>query len=75
MKLEETCACGASFSAEGDGVMKLWREWKRAHICSEKIQEAGDVILTSGSAQVEQAPLGFAPTELPGRQDWAIDDA
>lgn len=73
MNVSETCSCGASFAAEGDGVVRLLREWRVNHTCNDKPDQS-DGVITSSGAQVEQAPIGFAPPWLPGRRDHALED-
>lgn len=74
MNVSESCSCGASFSAEGDNVVRLLREWRRDHVCVEKSESAGETFVTANS-QVEQV-LGFQMSGLtiPGRQDHALED-
>lgn len=75
MTVSETCACGASFSADGDGVARLLKEWRATHTCPDKSTEITDLVFTESSAQVEQV-LGFqvAGLTVPGRDDPALDE-
>lgn len=73
MNVSETCSCGASFSADGDNVARLLKEWRSSHTCPDKPEPAAEGTFTVSSAQVEQAPIGFAMMH-PGRQDRALDD-
>jgi hypothetical protein len=74
MNVAETCSCGASFAAEGDGVVRLLKEWRKAHPCHEANKEStSELVFSSSSAQVETLPMGFAPTEHPGRQDFGLE--
>lgn len=74
MNVSESCSCGASFSAEGDNVVRLLREWRKDHQCVEKSEPAGEMYVSAGG-QVEQV-LGFQVSGLtvPGRVDHALDD-
>ena len=74
MNVNETCSCGASFSAEGDGVVRLLKEWRKTHACPERPAESTEGVFTVSNAQVEQAPMGFAPTMQPGRQDHGLEE-
>lgn len=74
MNVSETCSCGAAFAAEGDGVVRLLKEWRKAHPCHDPKPEPGtEMIFSSSTAQVESLPVGFAPTEHPGRQDFSLE--
>lgn len=62
MKISEKCSCGAYFTIDGEPAIKLVREWRRKHICSETV-EARE---TSLSAYIERTdsgvgdfPIGF----------------
>lgn len=63
MKISEKCSCGAYFTVDGELAIKLVREWRRKHICSEPAQEPRD---TTFSAYIERTdsppgefPIGF----------------
>jgi len=75
MVISETCACGAAFSADGDNVVRLVREWRKTHVCFEpKPDASSETIFTSASTVIESVPLGFAPAEHPGRKDTGFDE-
>jgi hypothetical protein len=73
VNVSESCSCGAAFSAEGDNVVRLLREWRKDHVCTEKPEPAAEGTFTVSNAQVEQAPVGFALMH-PGRQDHSLDE-
>lgn len=75
VNVSETCGCGASFTAEGDGVVRLLREWRNNHTCTDRATQDSDVLHVSSNAQVEQV-IGFQMSGLtvPGRVDHALDD-
>jgi hypothetical protein len=58
MSVSESCACGASFSAERDDELQLLNQWRESHKCPKP--QGGSLGL---SASVEAAP-DFAYPEL-----------
>lgn len=66
----ERCSCGAKFETNEPGFLKLWREWRRKHICTETIETNS----STANTQIDTPPLGFAPNWHPGRQDPALDE-
>lgn len=56
MRVAETCSCGASFTVDGEDVMRLVREWRRKHICNETTSNSE--VQTSGAAVIENQ-IGF----------------
>ena len=73
MNVAETCSCGASFSAEGDNITRLLKEWRKTHTCPDRPEPSTDGVFTVSNAQVEQAPVGFTLMH-PGREDHALDE-
>lgn len=73
MNVSETCSCGATFSAEGDNVIRLLREWRREHVCKAPDAPENDVnVMTSADTKTEI--LGFQArsltVELPDKPGW-----
>ena len=68
--IRERCSCGAKFETDALDAIKLWREWRRKHICTETFEPASSTANTT----IETAQLGFAPNWHPGRQDPALDE-
>lgn len=66
----ERCSCGAKFETNEPEFLKLWREWRRKHICTETIEPGSSTANTT----IETLPIGFAPQMHPGRQDPALDE-
>ena len=69
MSLSESCACGASFSADRDDELKLLNDWRRSHKCPAP--ERGDLAL---SAQIEAAPDYTVPELHIGFRGDPFDD-
>ena len=65
MDLAETCGCGASFSASGDNVVRLVREWRLKHVCVEKVDPSTETVFTSAETKTEL--IGFQTS------GWKID--
>jgi len=65
MEISETCGCGASFSASGDNVARLVREWRSRHLCGEKVDQSGEQVLTAADTKTEL--IGFQAS------GWKID--
>jgi hypothetical protein len=57
MELSETCSCGASFSASGDNVVRLVREWRLRHVCGEKVDQPSEPVITAAETKTEL--IGF----------------
>lgn len=72
MEVEETCSCGASFRAAGDNVARLLKEWRANHVCGPRPVDPDGTVLTSSDTKTEIS-LGFAPTEMPGREDYGVE--
>ena len=73
MEVEEQCSCGASFRAAGDNVTRLLRQWRKEHVCETKQSDSNDATVLTSSDTKTEITLGFAPTELPGRQDFGLE--
>lgn len=43
----ERCSCGAKFRTDEDDAIKLVREWRRKHNCTEPAQEHRDIETTA----------------------------
>lgn len=69
--IRERCSCGSKFESDAVEAIKLWREWRRKHPCTERPEpiEAS----TTANTQVETT-LGFAPNWHPGRNDPALEE-
>jgi hypothetical protein len=65
MEISETCACGASFSANGDNVVRLVREWRIRHVCNEKVDPPLETVITSAETKTDL--IGFQAN------GWQID--
>lgn len=72
MEIEEQCSCGASFRASGDNVTRLLKQWRSDHVCVTKNVEPDAAVITSSDTKTEIS-LGFAPTEMPGREDYGVE--
>jgi hypothetical protein len=69
--IRERCSCGAKFETNEVEAVKLWREWRHVHQCSE----APDPVEANTSAETRiETSLGFAPNWHPGREDPALEE-
>lgn len=66
MNVSETCSCGATFSAEGDNVVRLLREWRKEHTCKPVDGAENDATVLTG-ADTKTETIGFQ------RVGWQID--
>jgi hypothetical protein len=62
MSLSESCACGASFSAERDDELRLLNEWRSKHKCPKP--QGGSLALSTAieavtDYQYPELRLGF----------------
>jgi hypothetical protein len=69
--IRERCSCGSKFESDSNQAIKLWREWRRKHICSER----PDPVEATTSAETRiETTIGFAPNWHPGREDPALEE-
>lgn len=69
--ISERCSCGGKFESDSNQAIKLWREWRRKHICSER----PDALEANTSAETRiETQIGFTPNWHPGREDPALDE-
>ena len=54
----ERCSCGAEFETDHPGGMRLIREWRREHTCTEPVIDPSFV---SAEAKSEIAPDNITP--------------
>jgi hypothetical protein len=71
--IRERCSCGSKFESDSVEAIKLWREWRRKHPCTER-QDLIDQANTSAETKIETIAIGFAPNWHPGRQDPGLDE-
>jgi hypothetical protein len=69
--IAETCSCGAKFKTDDAQAVKLVREWRRRHTCSDNTDITDTP--TSGLADTQIA-MGFQPGELPAKIYDPFDD-
>jgi hypothetical protein len=62
--IAESCSCGAKFKTDHAQAVKLVREWRRRHTCSDNTDITDTP--TSGLADTQIA-MGFQPGELPAK--------
>jgi hypothetical protein len=76
MNVSESCSCGASFSADGDSVIRLLREWRKNHVC-KPVEAADNDTLVMTSADTKTEPIGFRidglRVEFPDRPGYEED--
>jgi hypothetical protein len=63
--IAETCSCGAKFKTDDAQAIKLVREWRRKHTCSDNTDITDTP--TSGLADTQIA-IGFQPGEMPAKE-------
>ncbi len=69
--IQERCSCGSTFKSNEPNAVKLWREWRRKHIC--ELQETEVSAITTSDTRTEIS-LGFAPPMHPGRIDTGLEE-
>lgn len=42
MSVRERCSCGSEFESDERDAVKLWREWRRQHVCAAPAEEYRD---------------------------------
>jgi hypothetical protein len=66
MSVSESCACGASFSAERDNELQLLNQWRESHKCP-KPQSGGlavnSMVETATDFKYPELRLGFRGDE------------
>ena len=71
--IREKCSCGASFKANGDEALKLYRAWVKRHVCPDaphEIQRDYESTSTIGFA----ADLTGTGMDIPARTSDPFDD-
>jgi hypothetical protein len=63
--IAESCSCGAKFKTDDAQAIKLVREWRRKHTCSDNTDITDTP--TSGLADTQIA-IGFQPGEMPAKE-------
>lgn len=65
--LKERCSCGARFETNSKDSARLWREWRKNHVCRFPQQQEEIQAVHGDTSQVEIA-LGFQPGEVPAKK-------
>jgi hypothetical protein len=63
--IAETCSCGAKFKTDDAQAVKLVREWRKKHTCTDNTDITDTP--TSGLADTQIA-IGFQPGEMPAKE-------
>ena len=63
--IAETCSCGAKFKTDDAQAIKLVREWRKKHTCTDNTDITDTP--TSGLADTQIA-IGFQPAEMPAKE-------
>jgi hypothetical protein len=63
--IAETCSCGAKFKTDDAQAIKLVREWRKKHACTDNTDITDTP--TSGLADTQIA-IGFQPGEMPAKE-------
>jgi hypothetical protein len=69
--IAESCSCGAKIKTDDAQAIKLVREWRRKHICTDNTDITDTP--TSGLADTQIA-IGFQPAEMPAKEYDPWDD-
>jgi hypothetical protein len=69
--IAETCSCGAKFKTDDAQAIKLVREWRRKHTCTDNTDISDTP--TSGLADTQIA-IGFQSGEMPAKEYDPWDD-
>ena len=63
--IAESCSCGAKFKTDDAQAIKLVREWRKKHTCTDNTDITDTP--TSGLADTQIA-IGFQPSEMPAKE-------
>jgi hypothetical protein len=63
--IAESCSCGAKIKTDDAQAIKLVREWRRKHTCTDNTDITDTP--TSGLADTQIA-IGFQPAEMPAKE-------
>jgi hypothetical protein len=63
--IAESCSCGAKIKTDDAQAIKLVREWRRKHTCTDNTDITDTP--TSGLADTQIA-MGFQPGEMPAKE-------
>jgi hypothetical protein len=69
--IAESCSCGAKIKTDDAQAIKLVREWRRKHTCTDNTDITDTP--TSGLADTQIA-IGFQPAEMPAKEYDPWDD-
>jgi hypothetical protein len=69
--IAETCSCGAKIKTDDAQAIKLVREWRKKHTCTDNTDITDTP--TSGLADTQIA-IGFQPSEMPAKEYDPWDD-
>lgn len=69
--IRERCSCGSKFESDAKDAIKLWREWRRKHPCTNTQTDPDRESAANTNLELK---LGFAPNEHPGREDPALEE-
>ena len=69
--IAESCSCGAKIKTDDPQAIKLVREWRRKHTCTDNTDITDTP--TSGLADTQIA-MGFQPGEMPAKEYDPWDD-
>lgn len=72
MSISETCgSCGSSVELDRIDEVELWADWRKNHKCQVRVSES---FFSQAAPVIESGSIGFAPMDLPGRRDTALED-
>jgi hypothetical protein len=63
MKITETCSCGASIKLDDVNAMRLVREWRRKHNCSQAADNSVEAVY-GGTSDNSISQIGFMATGI-----------
>lgn len=51
MSVRERCSCGSEFESDEHNAVRLWREWRKEHVCQPSEPEYRDAGTTLSSVE------------------------
>jgi hypothetical protein len=63
MKITESCSCGASIKVDDVNALRLVREWRRKHNCSQSVDTNIDAV-HGGTSDNQVTQIGFMATGI-----------
>jgi hypothetical protein len=72
--IAESCSCGAKIKTDDAQAIKLVREWRRKHTCTDNSDNTDIVEAINGGVSETTIAIGFQPGEIPAKEYDPWDD-